>query len=180
MNTSSTGPPTTTTVLVTATSTPPSTRATSPPTTARRATTTAPRAASSTSTTPPASSSCTPAQIAVTVDTDRATYGPGQEVKITSTLRNRSPSSCLYNGYVFGSAFRNAAGDTFPGVSVIADSFADVPLRPGETISHSASWDHRLCPEPGCGPMPPGPYTAIVTWNFASSAYELTTAFMLG
>lgn len=175
---SSTVPPTTSTVPVTTTSTPRSTRSTAMPTTIRRTTTTAPRATATTTTTP-AVALCTPAQIVVTIATDKPTYGRGQEVKVTSALRNRSSTTCFYNGYGFRSEFRSEPGDTFPGVSVIADSFAEVPLGQGETIIHSARWDHRLCPEPTCGSLPAGTYTAAVTWNFAGATYGVTTTFIL-
>nr|MDQ3643390.1 hypothetical protein [Actinomycetota bacterium] len=123
--------------------------------------------------------SCKPAQIEVTIDTNEPSYRPGQEVKATSTLRNKSSDTCFYNGYGFTSAFKDEARKTIIAQSVIADSFADVPLRPGQTITHSGSWDQRLCHEPGCGRAPLGPYTAAATWNFASFTYEFTTTFNL-
>ncbi len=181
--TSSTVPDTTTTVPVIVTSTPPSSSVTSTPTTARRGrvTTTVPRV---TTTRPPGSPttttgavpSCKPAQIEVTIDTNEPSYRPNQEVTVTSTLRNKSADTCFYNGYGFTSAFKDA-GKTIISQSVIADSFADVPLRPGQTITHSGSWDQRLCHEPGCGRAPLGPYTAVARWNFASFTYEFTTTF---
>ena len=181
--TSSTVPDTTTTVPLIVTSTPPSNRVTSTPTTARRGNTTVPRVTTtrppvSPTTTSPAQPFCKPANIEVTIATDSPSYGPGQAVKATSTLRNKSSDTCFYNGYGFTSAFKNA-GKTIISQSVIADSFADVPLRPGQTITHSGAWDQRLCHEPGCGRAPLGPYTAVARWNFASFTYEFTTTFNL-
>ena len=182
--TSSTVPDTTTTVPVIVTSTPPSSSVTSTPTTARRGrvTTTVPRV---TTTRPPGSPTtttgavpfCKPANIEVTVTTDRPSYTAGQEVTMTSRLRNKSAETCFYNGYAFTSAFKHEDGRTIVGQSVIADSFADVPLRPGQTITHSGAWDQRLCSEPACGRAPAGPYTAAATWNFAASTYEVWTTF---
>ena len=175
--------PDTTTVPVIVTSTPPSSTLTSQPTTARRGrvTTTVPRVDT---TTPPVSPptttsavpSCKPANIEVTIATNRPSYTPAQQVTMTSTLRNKSSETCFYNGYAFTSAFKDG-GKTIIGQSVIADSFADVPLRPGQTITHSGSWDQRLCPD--CARAPLGPYTAAAMWNFAAHTYEFTTTFNL-
>ena len=183
--TSSTVPDTTTTTVpVIATSTPPSSRVTSTPTTVRRGNTTVPRVTTtrppgSPTTTTSAVPSCVPANIEVTIATDQASYSAGQQVTMTSTLRNKSSDTCFYNGYGFTSAFKDTAGKTIIAQSVIADSFADVPLRPGQTITHSGPWDQRLCSEPACGRAPLGPYTAAATWNFAAFTYEFTTTFNL-
>ena len=183
--TSSTVPDTsTTTVPVIVTSTPPSSRVTSTPTTVRRGNTTVPRV---TTTRPPTSPTtttgavpaCKPAQIDVAITTDRASYGPGPEVKATSTLRNKSSDTCFYNGFGFTSEFKDTAGKPIISQSVIADSFADVPLRPGQTITNSGTWDQRLCREPGCGRAPAGPYIAAATWNFAAVTYEVTVSFIV-
>ena len=180
--TSSTVPDTsTTTVPVIVTSTPPTSRTT--PTTVRRANTTVPRVTTTrppTATTTGSTPSCKPAQIDVTIATDPAGGGPGQEVKATSTLGNKSSEVCFYNGYAFTSAFRHADGRPIIAQSVIADSFADVPLRPGQTITNSGTWDQRLCREPACGRAPAGPYIAAATWNFAGSSYEVTVSFIVG
>ena len=180
--TSSTVPDTTTTVPVIVTSTPPSSRVTSTPTTARRGNTTVPRVTTtrppvSPTTTTSAVPSCKPANIEVTITTNRPSYTAGQEVTMTSRLRNKSAETCFYNGYAFTSAFKHEDGRTIVGQSVIADSFADVPLRPGQTITHSGSWDQRLCGEPACVRAPAGPYTAAATWNFAASTYDVWTTF---
>ena len=163
---------TTTTAPVIVTSTPPSSRVTSTLTTVRPPT--AP------TTTTGAIAFCKPAQIDVTIITDQPSYSAGQEVKATSTLRNKSSDTCFYNGYGFTSAFKDTTGKTFIGPSVVADSFADVPMRPGQTITHSGTWDQRLCSGTGCGRAPAGAYIAAATWNFAASTYEATVGFVVG
>lgn len=184
VTTTSTEPPTTTTA-VPDTTTPPTTRAGSPSTTVRRTTTTVARATTTrppgptTTTRPSATPACSPAQISGTVATDKPSYVTGQEVRVTSTLRNGSSAPCLYNGYGFTSAFKDQAGATLVAQSVIADSFADVPLRPGETVTHAASWNQRVCPESSCGPAPPNPYFAAVTWTVGPYTYEFSTSFIL-
>ncbi len=87
--------------------------------------------------------------------------------------------TCFYNGYRSGITFRNDAGVMFAGVNLIADSFADVPLRAGETLTNAGSWDLRPCPQPGCAPAPPGPYHATATWAIAGHTYDVVTSLIL-
>ena len=178
---------TTTTTVVPAVTTTVAPGRTATSSTTRRPTTTAARGTVATTTTtrptPPTSAgatpTCTPDHLAAAVITDRHSYTPAQAVQVASTLRNRSSVTCFYNGYRFGITFRNDAGATFGGVNVVADSFADVPLRPGETLTNTGSWDHRACPEPGCAPLPPGPYYATATWSIASHTYDVLTSLIL-
>jgi hypothetical protein len=176
---------TTTTAAPAVTTTAAPARSTTTNTTRRPTTTTTRRAGATTTTTPapPTSTTpgpaCTPDHVVAAVVTDRPSYTPAQVVLVTSTLRNRSSTTCFYGGYQAGTTFRNDAGATWGGVNVVADTFAEVPLRPGETLTHRADWDHRACPEPGCGPLPPGPYYATVTWRVAAHTYEVLTSFIL-
>lgn len=179
-----TSPPTSTTVATATTTSEPMVTTTVPPTTTlRKPTTTAARATTTTvahgTTTVAAGPACTPAQIEVKIATDQPSYAPGQAVKVTSTLRNRSSASCFYNGYGARMTFKDDAGHSYPGVSVIADSFADVPLRAGQALTHTGSWDHRACADPGCAALPAGPYYVTVSWNFAGSVYDVLTSFIL-
>ena len=173
-----------TTPIASSTSTTEAAATTTTTTTARRATTTVARVtttrrpASSTTTPKPAVAACVPAQIAVAIATDRPSYAPGQQVKVTSTLRNTSSVTCSYNGYSFTSEFKDETGKSFGGAALIADSFADVPFAPGQVLTNSASWDHRQCPEPACAPLPPGVYTVVVTWGFGAT-YEVSTSLIL-
>ncbi len=165
---------TSTVVGVTTTALPATTaRPASPTTTARPATTTTakPPAPTTTSTARPGVA-CTPAQVAVAITTDRPRYGPGQPVHATSTLRNKSSSACTYNGYTFSAAFLDAAGaPVFPVSTLVADSFADVLLQPGQVLSNNGDWDHRSAPA--------GVYTAKGTWVFAGFTYDVTTTLIL-
>lgn len=177
---------TTTTAAPAVTTTAASPRSSTTNTTRRQATTTTRRTGATSTTTPPApptsataGTRCTPDHLVATIATDRPSYTPAQVVLVTSTLRNRSSTTCFYAGYQAGTTFRNDAGATWGGVNVIADTFAEVPLRPGETLTHRADWDHRACPEPGCGPLPPGPYYATTTWRVAGHTYEVLTSLIL-
>ncbi len=174
------------TTAVSATSTPPTTAPASPSTTSRRATTTtvarattttAPRA--TTTTTGASGPTCVAEQFDVKVMTDKPSYAPGQTVQITTTLRNKSATACFYNGYALTMSFKDDAGRMYSGVSVIADSFRDVPLQPGQTLTNSGQWDHRACAEPGCAALPSGPYYVTASWSIAGSRYDVLISFIL-
>lgn len=169
----------TTTSATTTTSTSPSTTTTVGPTTSttsRRTTTTVRRTtttsrATTTTTGPVAAGSCTPAQVVVTIATDRLSYTAAQPVEVTTTLHNRSTASCTYNGYTAGIVFADASGRQFGGANVIADSFRDVPFEPDAMLIHKGPWDHM-------GAVP-GTYTATATWRFAGGTYTATASFTL-
>jgi hypothetical protein len=177
----------------TTTSTPPPAGATTstPPTTVRGATTTTATGRTTvppttttrpvaTSTTVNAKPACTSAQIEVTAASDRASYLPAEPATITSTIRNRSSSTCYYLGYTFGVAFTDAAGHPYGGQSLVADVLEETALAPGQRLTHTVPWDHRQCPVTiTCGPLPSGTYTATVTWVFPGGPYLRTVPIVL-
>jgi len=113
------------------------------------------------------------------VSTDKASYGPVEPVKVASTLRNASAAPCTYNGYIVRTIFSDDAGHSYPGESVVADSFGTVALQPGQVLSYSGTWDHRACAPPSCAALPPGPYYATVTWVFANVTADVLTSLIL-
>lgn len=173
------------TTTVTATSTPPTTTAATPSTTVGRTTsTTVSRATTTTTargTTTTASSgpACVAEQLDVKVMTDKPSYAPGQTVQVTTTLRNKSATTCFYNGYALTMTFKDDPGHMYPGVSVIADSFREVPLQPGQTLTNTGSWDHRACGDPGCSALPSGPYYVTASWGIAGLRYDVLVSFIL-
>lgn len=183
----------TTEAVTTTTSTvaPAATSTSTPPTTARRGTTTTTRrpagptttaapGATATSTTVSAKPACTSAQIEVTAASDQASYLPSQTATISSTIRNRSSSTCYYLGYNFGVAFTDKAGATYGGQSLVSDVLEDTPLAPGQRITHTVTWDHRQCPVTiTCGALPAGAYTATVTWVFPGGPYVRSVPVIL-
>jgi hypothetical protein len=100
-------------------------------------------------------------------------------VTVTSTVRNRSSTTCSYASYTFGSSFKDPAGRPLTGSGLVADAFADTPFVPGQTFHHSATWDQRSCPEPTCGQAAPGTYSVVVTWGFPGGPYAVTLSFAL-
>lgn len=174
--TSSTEPPATTTTTGGATTT-----------TARVTTTTAARATTSTTrrvtttTVNTAGQDCTAAQIEVTATTDKRSYGPTEQVKLESRLRNRSTTACSYVGYVFRATFADPAGRTIIEVNTVADPRARTTLVPDAVLTGSVPFDQRTCQTQPCPILTPGSgYTATARWSFPGGPYDATTTFALG
>lgn len=178
VTTSSTAPPSTTSTS------PPTTQVEVPSTTARRATTTTVARSTTTtglraSTTSTISSNmpCTAAQIAVAATTDKATYGPTEQVKLESTLRNRSSTACSYTGYTFRATFSDPAGRPIIDSAQIADAFRPTALVPGAVLTATTPFDQRTCQMQPCPPMMPGTYSATATWTFPGGPFEVRAPF---
>ena len=178
--TTSTVPPTDTTE--TSTPSPPastagvtSTVAGASTTTAARPTTTV-RPATTTSTT---IGECTAAQIEVTATTDQRSYRGGQQVKVDSTLRNRSQTTCFYTGHTFQVAIQDAVARPIMTFEIVTPGPTRSSFVPGATLTGSVPWDQRSCQNQPCTQPPPGPYVAAVKWTFAGGPYEARAPFSL-
>ena len=170
---------TTTTVAVTsttATPAPPTTIVGATTTTRRGATTTTARAGATTTTTGPIAA-CTTAQIEAAVTTDKASYAQGEQVRIHSTLRNRSATTCTYPSFVFSATILSPGGATITGFNRQGDSPG--ALGAGQANEATATWDRVSCPSPFCTQSTPGTYSVSVTWNFPGGPYTATKAFAL-
>lgn len=170
---------TTTTVAVTSTTTPaPSTTVAvaSTTTTRRGVTTTTVRARATTTTTGPIAA-CTTAQIEAAVTTDKAAYGIGEQVRIHSTLRNRSATTCTYPSFVFAGTILSPAGATVTGFSGQGD--APGALGSGQAAEVSVSWERLGCAPQPCTQSTPGTYSVSVTWHFPGGPYTATRSFQL-
>lgn len=81
---------------------------------------------------------CSPSRLSVEVTTDKATYRPGETVKVLATLRNISGAPCFYTNYVGEQRFETAAGSPIrPGSMFIADALKNSSLAPGATLTQS-------------------------------------------
>ena len=170
---------TTTAAAVTSTTTPaPSTTVAgaSTTTTRRGATTTTARAGATTTTTGPVAA-CTTAQMEAAVTTDKASYGQTEPVRIHSTLRNRSATTCTYPSFVFAATILSPAGATITGFSGQGD--APGALGPGQATEASVSWERLGCAPQPCTQSSPGTYSVAVTWHFPGGPYTDTRSFQL-
>jgi hypothetical protein len=165
---------TTTTVAVTSTTTPaPSTTVAGARTTTTRAgaTTTTAGAGATTTTTGPIAA-CTAGQMEAVVTTDKAAYGPGEPVRIQSTLRNRSAVTCTYPSFVFVAAILSPAGATVTSFERVGESPGS--LGAGQQNEATVTWDRLGCAPQPCTQTTPGEYTVSATWNFPGGPYTAT------
>lgn len=174
----------TTTVPATSTTVAPGTtsttaRAATTTTTARAGATTTTRRPASTTVAPGATPDCTAAQIEVTAMTDKSSYVEGQQVKVDSTLRNRSTTTCYYTGHTFGVTIVDAAGKAINSFNIVTPGPTKSAFVPGATLSGSVPWDQFSCGAPPCLLPPRGAYAAAVTWIFAGGPYEARAPFLL-
>jgi hypothetical protein len=178
--TTSSVPDTTTTLAVTsstttttpATSTTISARTT---TTRRGATTTSTRPGATTTTAPIAA--CTTDQLEVRVTTDKPSYGIGEPVKIHSTLRNRSATTCTYPSFVFGATILGPGGATITGFTRVGE--APGGLGAGQANEAFVTWERVACTSDICPANTPGQYTVSATWNAPGGPYTATTTINL-
>lgn len=139
------------------------------------------------STTPPAGRTpCSPAQVEAEVTTDKTVYRPGETVKVSGTLRNRSGGPCYYTNYAGSNQIDGPSGQPArPNTMFIADAFADTQLPAGATLTQNPTWDQQLCiggPIFQCerpGQAPPGTYTVKVGWRFGGEPAEASATFRL-
>ena len=165
---------TTSTVAVTSTTlTPaPSTTVAGATTTTRRgAATTTTRAGATTTATAPIAA-CTTAQIEAEVTTDKASYGIGEQVRIHSTLRNRSATTCTYPSFVFAATILGPTGTRVTGFDRVGE--APGAVGPGQANEAFVNWDRVACTSDICPPHTPGEYTVTATWNFPGGPYTAT------
>lgn len=171
---------TTTTEAVTSTTTPAPTTTVagaSTTTTRRGATTTTARPGATTSTTAGAVPACTTAQLEAAVTTDKASYGIGEQVRIHSTLRNRSGTTCSYPSFVFAATILSPAGATITGFNRQGDTPG--ALGAGQAAEAFVTWDRVACTSAICPPNNPGEYTVSATWNFPGGPYTATRKITL-
>ena len=165
---------TTTTVAVTSTTAAPAPTTTTvagATTTTRRGATTTTRAGATTTTTAPIAA-CTTAQLEVAVTTDKASYGIGEQVRIHSTLRNRSATTCTYPSFIFAATILSPGGATITGFNRQGD--APGALGSGQANEAFVNWDRVACTSDICPPNTPGEYTVSATWNFPGGPYTAT------
>ncbi|MDQ4068281.1 MAG: DUF4232 domain-containing protein, partial [Actinomycetota bacterium] len=114
----------------------------------------------------PALAACPASDVRVTVTTDKSIYAPGETVRWSSTLENRSGTTCLVSGRAFFHV-ENAAGKTAGSFPYTADYMLPVKAEPGKTITNTGSWDQRDCSGSSCVQVPNGSYVVVAQWTEA-------------
>ena len=168
------GPPATSTPTTTAGRT---TTTRAPRTTAAPSTTAPPRTATPTTAARP---QCANGQIDLSASIDNTRATAGQPVTFTTTIRNQSQSTCYYQGYDYQTVFRAPNGATLVGSNVHADALAPRPFAPGQSLTHSATWDPRTqCGQPSCPPPESGIYSVTAVWLFSGGRYQAFQQFVI-
>lgn len=129
---------------------------------------------------PPASTEpapCASSEARVTVSTEKAGYVPGETVRGSSTLENRSAGACLLPTRGFFTVL-NAAGKDVGNFAYTADFRFPVRAEPGKTFTSTFTWDQKDCAASPCVQVPPGTYTVVAGWT-ESGPYTGSTTFQI-
>jgi hypothetical protein len=115
-------------------------------------------------TTAPGAANCPSSEVRVTVTTDRSTYAPGETVRGSTTIENRSGSACLLptRGFV---RITNAAGKDVSGLAYTMEYRFPVLAEPGKTFTTPFTWDQRDCSGGSCVQVPAGTYNVAADWT---------------
>ena len=124
----------------------------------------APPASTAVPTTAASPPPCPASEVRVTVTLEKSAYAPGETVRWSSTLENRSASTCLVSGRAFFHV-ENGSGTTVGSFPYTANYMLPVPAEPGKTITNTGSWDQRDCSASPCVQVPAGPYVVVAEWT---------------
>ena len=123
--------------------------------------------ASPSSTLPPADgglSACPTGDVKVTVTVDKPSYAPGDTVSWSSTLENRSSTTCLMSGRAFFHV-EDTAGKIVGSFAYTANYMLPVKAESGKTITNTGSWDQQDCSGPTCKQVAAGTYVVVAGWT---------------
>lgn len=146
--------------------------------------TTGPTASTTAPTTPwPAAEKpgCTLEQLGIATAPDKPEFRPGEVVRVTTTLRNQSSTTCYHHGSSFHFNIDNGAGGGLAG-GYHEDNFGNTPadpLHPGQTLTETVPWNQSSCSDTGCAQAAPGTYTFTVSWTLAGQTLTANTSFLL-
>lgn len=109
-------------------------------------------------------SACPSDGVEVTVMIDRPSYAPGDTVTWSSTLENRSGTTCLVSGRAFFHV-EDTGGKIVGAFPYTADYMLPVKAEPGKTITNTGIWDQKDCSGPTCTPVSAGTYVVVAKWT---------------
>jgi len=112
---------------------------------------------------------CNPSMMTATASTDRQSYKVGDVVRATATWTNTSGETCWYKHGYWGNWVVDPAGKIVtPQAWPPFDHGEWRAFAPGETQSHSWTWDLTVCSLSNvtvCQPAPPGTYRMIFDYE---------------
>lgn len=109
-----------------------------------------------------APSPCPPSEVSVTVVVERSSYAPGEPVRGTTSITNRSSTTCLLPPRE-SVHIEDASGKTVGSFAYTMELRPPVVAAPGRTLTGTFTWDQRTCPGP-CAQVPAGTYVAVASW----------------
>ncbi|HEX2047887.1 MAG TPA: hypothetical protein VHF27_08985 [Acidimicrobiales bacterium] len=109
-------------------------------------------------------SACPTGEVKVTVTTEKGTYARGEAVRWSSTLENRSSTTCLMSGRAFFHV-EDTAGTIVGSFPYTADYMLPVKAEPGKVITNTGGWDQKDCSGPACTHVTPGTYVVVAKWT---------------
>ena len=117
-----------------------------------------------TTTTPadPPLSPCPASEVSVAVVLERSTYAPGEPVRGSTSITNRSSTTCLLAPRE-GVHIEDASGRTVGSFAYTMELRPPITAAPGRTVTGTFTWDQRTCPGP-CVQVPAGTYAAVASW----------------
>ncbi len=142
---------------------------------------------------PPANApvtACTAADIRVAATTEKTSYAPGETVRGSSTLENRSASTCLVSTWISveilnptgQDVFHSSSGNGYASDLRTSDGGLPVKAEPGTVFTGTFHWVAGNCAVPAptagsecAGRFPPGTYTAVVRWGNSGGPTGRTT-----
>ena len=128
-------------------------------------------------TTNPASAGCSASEVQVSVVT-APTYALGEPVRGSTTIENRSATTCLLptRGFV---RILNAAGKDVSSFAYTMEFRIPVSAEPGKTFTTPFTWDQRDCTGHACLQVPAGTYTVVADWT-EGGPYSGRRSFQIG
>ncbi|HEX2117698.1 MAG TPA: hypothetical protein VHF91_00820 [Acidimicrobiales bacterium] len=129
-------------------------------------------------TTDPALTTCPVSEVEVVVTVERSNYASGETVQWTSTLTNRSATTCLVSGRAFFHV-EDVNGKIVGSFPSTADFQLPVKAEPGKTFQSGRSWDQTDCSANPCALVPAGRYTVVASWTEAAP-YVGRGSFQIG
>lgn len=137
---------------------------------------------------------CPATDIRVAASTEKASYAPGETVRGSATIENRSTSTCLLPTFSWVEILNTAGEDVFQsssGNGYAADPRGaggpSVKAEPGAIFTATFHWVAGNCAVPAAtsgsecpGRFPPGTYTAVVHWGDYGGPIARTTFQLSG
>ncbi len=137
-------------------------------------------AALSTQRTPPTTTAplrpCTPGDLSIVTTTDRATYGPGDPVVMTTKVTD--VNACIFQPVPVGQyscpdslvAESSGGSQAFPapGQQEQCNPHAASTLQPGASDTVTTTWNGQVDSNGTMQDAPPGSYVAVATWGWSA------------